>query len=69
MSNPYPKKRYVYRCKCGKNPMRGDVRTYPETERQLFDLLDLAWAQSHNQPGCTIASKIVEPVATKMSGR
>lgn len=61
------KKRYTYRCKCGKDPMRGNVQTDPEAERQLFDLLDLAWAQSHNRPGCTIASKIVEPIATKWS--
>ncbi len=61
MANPYPKKSYVYRCKCGKDPMRGFVQTDPATERQLFDILDLAWAKSHNIPGCTLASKTVKP--------
>lgn len=65
MASPYPKKSYVYRCKCRKNPMRGFVQTDPATERQLFDILDLGWAKSHNKPGCTLASKTVEPVVKK----
>lgn len=61
MTNPYPKKRYTYRCKCGRDPMRGNVQTDPETERHVFNVLDLAWAQSHDKPGCGLASKTVYP--------
>jgi hypothetical protein len=60
--NPYPKKRYAYVCKCGKDPMRGTVQTSPEAERQIFDVLDLAWAESHNKPGCGIKSKDVRTI-------
>lgn len=61
----YPRKRYVYRCKCGKRPLRGSICTNQTAERAVFDAIDEAWAQSHNQPGCTIASKIVEVVKPK----
>lgn len=65
MANPYPKKRYAYRCECGKDPMRGTIQTSPEAEREVFNILDLAWAESHNRPGCTLKSKVVEPVEKK----
>lgn len=66
MSNPYPKKRYVYRCKCGKDPMRGDIQASPTAEAEVFKILDLGWAQSHNKPGCELASKVVEEVKRKV---
>jgi hypothetical protein len=56
------RKRYVYKCKCGKRPMRGSVSLKPGTDfqfQQIFDILDMAWAQDHNQPGCTLGSKTV----------
>ena len=59
------RKRYVYTCKCGKRPMRGAVSLKPGTDfqfQQIFDILDTAWAQDHNQPGCTLASKTVATV-------
>lgn len=55
-----PTKRYRYECKCGKNPLHGTIATGPVTERAMFEILDLAWAQSHNEPGCSIKSKVVE---------
>ena len=59
------RKRYVYKCKCRKRPMRGTVSLKPGTDlqfQQMFDILDTAWAQDHNQPGCTLASKLVTTV-------
>ena len=59
------RKRYVYKCKCGKRPMRGAISLKPGTDlqfQQMFDILDTAWAQDHNQPGCTLASKTVTTV-------
>jgi len=61
-------KRYVYRCKCGKDPMRGTIKTDPNTERAIFDSLDLAWAQSHNRPGCGLQFKAVGPARKRNQG-
>lgn len=65
MANPYPNKRYVYRCKCGKDPMRGTICTNPTAEAEVFNILDMAWAMSHNGPGCSLASKTIDPVVKK----
>lgn len=59
------RKKYQYRCKCGLDPMKGGVRLSPGTDeqfRQFFDMLDLAWAESHNQPGCGLKDKTVVTV-------
>lgn len=59
------RKKYQYRCKCGLNPMEGGVRLSPGTDKQFsqfFDMLDLAWAESHNQPGCGLKDKTVTTI-------
>lgn len=62
------RKKYQYRCKCGKDPMKGSVLLSPGTDEQFhhfFDMLDLAWAESHNQPGCGLKDKAVTTIAPK----
>jgi len=59
------RKKYQYRCKCGKGPMKGGVRLSPGTDKQFsqfFDMLDLTWAESHNQPGCGLKDKTVTTI-------
>lgn len=56
------KKRYIYKCKCGKRPMRGTISVNPGIDSQFqsfFDILDTTWAQDHNQPECVLVSKTI----------
>lgn len=61
------KKRFSYRCKCRKEPMRGsfDVGPAGDKEEVLVAILDESWAKSHNKPDCVTISRVIEPVPTK----
>lgn len=47
--------------------MHGDIQASPTAEAEVFKILDLGWAESHNKPGCSLASKIIKPATTKRS--
>lgn len=63
------KKRFVYKCKCGKEPLRGTFSVDPAKEAALMDCVDRAWAESHNQPGCGLKSKEVVAIQPRTKAK
>lgn len=61
---------YVYTCACGKDPMRGYLKTGDWAAQLMLEMLDKAWGESHNRPGCTPPDKArtVTPRTKSRSG-
>lgn len=61
------KKRFSYRCRCRKEPMRGSFNVGPagDKEEVLVAILDESWAKTHNKPDCVTIARVIEPVPSK----
>lgn len=54
------RKRYLYKCECGKRPLCGTVDGTTEQLRKVCAMLEQAWREDHAGPNFSLKSKTVE---------